>query len=59
MESYQVFDFKMNNGFYQHIIEKIEEAQGFATQWLWTYNNERPNMAIGGNTPAMKLKMAA
>jgi putative transposase len=44
---------------YQHIIEKIEEAQGFATQWLWTYNNDRPNMAIGGITPAMKLKMAA
>lgn len=31
----------------QHIIESIEEAQEFATQWLWTYNNERPNMGIG------------
>ena len=30
-----------------------------ATEWLWTYNNDRPNMAIGGITPAMKLKMAA
>ena len=34
-----------------------------ATQWcamgLWTYNNERPNMAIGGITPAMKLEQAA
>jgi len=29
------------------------------TQWLWTYNNDRPNMGIGGITPAMKLKMAA
>jgi putative transposase len=28
----------------------IEEAQLTATQWLWTYNNERPNMAIGGIT---------
>ncbi|NKX62620.1 transposase, partial [Labrenzia sp. 5N] len=28
-------------------------------RWLWTYNNERPNMAIGGITPAMKLKTAA
>ncbi|KAB2725363.1 transposase, partial [Brucella anthropi] len=28
-------------------------------QWLWTYNNERPNMGIGGVTPAQKLKMAA
>ena len=43
----------------QHIIENIEEAQDFATQWLWTYNNDRPNMGIGGITPVMKLKMAA
>ena len=43
----------------QYIIETIEEAQDFATQWLWTYNNDRPNMAIGGITPAQKLKMAA
>jgi putative transposase len=40
-------------------IESIEEAQDFATQWLRTYNNDRPNMGIGGVTPAMKLKMAA
>ncbi|MFD1229451.1 IS3 family transposase, partial [Pseudochrobactrum kiredjianiae] len=32
----------------QYIIETIEEAQAFATDWLWTYNNERPNMGIGG-----------
>jgi len=36
-----------------------EEAQNYATQWLWTYNNDRPNMSIGGITPAQKLKMAA
>ncbi len=42
-----------------YIIESIEEAQDQATQWLWTFNNDRPNMAIGGITPAMKLKMAA
>jgi putative transposase len=30
-----------------------------ATEWLWTYNNRRPNMGIGGVKPAMKLKMAA
>ena len=43
-------------------FETIEEAQMTATQWcamgLWTYNNERPNMAIGGITPAMKLEQA-
>jgi putative transposase len=43
----------------QYIIESIEEAQDHATQWLWTYNNDRPNMGIGGMTPAQKLKMAA
>jgi putative transposase len=43
----------------QNIIETIEEAQDYATQWLWTYNNERPNMGIGGITPAQKLKLAA
>lgn len=43
----------------QNIIESIEEAQEFATQWLWTYNNERPNKGIGGITPAQRLKMAA
>ena len=26
---------------------------------MWTYNNERPNMGIGGITPAQKLKMTA
>jgi putative transposase len=39
----------------RYIIETIEEAQDFATQWLWTYNNDRPNMGIGGITPAQKL----
>ena len=43
----------------QYIFETIEEAQDQATEWLWTYNNERPNIGIGGITPAMKLKMAA
>ena len=37
-------------------FNSIEEAQETATKWLWTYNNERPNMAIGGITPAMKVK---
>lgn len=26
---------------------------------IWTYYNERPNIGIGGTTPAQKLKMAA
>ena len=43
----------------QYIFETIEEAQDQATKWLWTYNNERPNMGLGDETPAMKLNMAA
>ena len=39
-------------------FSSIEHAQEEATKWLWTYNNERPNMAIGGITPAMKLENA-
>lgn len=42
-----------------YIFENIEEVQQIATEWLWTYNNERPNMGIGGFTPTQKLKMAA
>lgn len=39
-----------------YILETIEEVQEIATEWLWTYNHERPNMGIGGVTPVMKLK---
>ncbi len=43
----------------QFIFNTIEEVKEHATRWLWTYNNQRPNMGIGGITPAQKLKMAA
>lgn len=39
--------------------QKHTGGQEVATQWLWPYNNERPNMGIGGITPAQRLKMAA
>jgi len=35
-------------------FESIGQAQKLATDWLWTYNNERPNSAIGGIPPRMK-----
>ena len=41
----------------QYIFTTIKEVQNAATKWLWTYNNERPNMAIGGITPKQKLAM--
>ncbi|OWU82676.1 hypothetical protein ATO1_01900 [Phaeobacter sp. 22II1-1F12B] len=35
------------------------QVQQIATEWLRSYNNERPNMGNGGITPAQKLEMAA
>jgi putative transposase len=43
----------------QHLFESIEYAQLTATEWLWRYNTERPNMALGGITPHQKLAQAA
>jgi putative transposase len=43
----------------QYIFDSIDEVQDFATSWLWTYNNDRPNMGIGGITPIQKLNLAA
>lgn len=43
----------------QYLFDSIDEVQEAATRWLWTYNNERPNMAIGGITPIQKLALAA
>lgn len=43
----------------QYLFDSVEEVQEFATRWLWTYNHERPNMAIGGISPKQKLAMAA
>ena len=43
----------------QDIFESIDEVQEKATHWLWHYNNERPNMALGGITPIQKLHSGA
>ena len=43
----------------QYLFDSIDEVQGHATRWLWTYNNEWPYMALGGITPTMKLALAA
>jgi len=43
----------------QTLFGSIEEVHYAATRWLWTYNNERPNMALGGITPRQKLALAA
>ena len=41
-----------------HQFDSVAHAQDLATQWLWTYNNERPNMAIGGVPPRQLLNAA-
>jgi putative transposase len=43
----------------QYYWSSIEEVQDFATQWIWSYNNDRPNMALGGFTPKQHLARAA
>lgn len=41
-----------------HSFNSVKQAQILAIEWLWIYNNERPNSAIGGFPPAT-LSMAA
>ena len=43
----------------QYYWKDLEEVQLFATKWMWSYNYERPNMALGGFTPKQHLAMAA
>ena len=43
----------------EHLFESIEHAQQTATKWLWRYNHQRPNMALGGITPNQMLAKAA
>ena len=37
----------------------LEQVRQAAADWMWTYNHERPNMALGGFTPKQRLAMAA
>ena len=43
----------------QYAFDTLAEAQDYATRWMWSYNHERPNMALGGITPKQRLAMAA
>lgn len=43
----------------QYLFSSIGEVQEQATKWLWLYNNERPNTAIGGIPPKEKLLLVA
>jgi putative transposase len=39
-------------------IDDLAEVQDFATRWMWSYNHETPNMALGGITRKQRLAMA-
>lgn len=39
---------------HQNLFDNIAEVQEQATKWLWSYNNTRPNMGIGGIPPKFK-----
>ena len=41
-----------------HLFYSVAHAQLLAAQWLWSYNNERPHTAIGGDPPRCLLKAA-
>lgn len=41
-----------------NLFESVEHAQSLATEWMWTYNNERPHSAIGGVPPRQLLQAA-
>lgn len=41
------------------LFDSIEQVRDKASRWLWTYNHEHPNMALGGITPVQKLALAA
>jgi putative transposase len=40
----------------QFTFNTIEKFKEHATSWLWTYNNQRPNIGIGGITPRNKTE---
>ncbi len=46
-------------GHSQYYWAELDEVRDFVTRWMWYYNHDRPNMALGGITPKQRLAMAA
>lgn len=42
-----------------YVFRNLKEVREITDRWIREYNNERPNMAIGGITPIQKLAKAA
>lgn len=52
-------DARGSHSFATHSVANVVKlTQAFATRWLWSYNHERPHMALDGLTPMQKLAMA-
>ena len=43
----------------QYEFDTLANMQDYATSWMWSYNHDRPHMALGGITPKQRLAMAA
>ena len=43
----------------QYYWSELAEVQDFATKWIWSYNHDRPNMALAGFTPRQRLDTVA
>jgi putative transposase len=43
----------------QYEFDTLADMQDYATSCMWSYNNDRPHMALGGMTPKQRLAMAA
>jgi putative transposase len=43
----------------QYEFDTLADMQDYATGWMWSYNHDRPHMALGGITPKQRLAMVA
>ena len=43
----------------QYHWDSLAQVQEAATEWMWSYNHERPHMALGGITPKQRYAMTA
>jgi len=42
----------------QYLWKNLEKVELFSTNWMWSYNYDRPNIALRGFTPKQHLAMA-
>jgi len=53
-----LLNFRTKRDWLSHYIYRdIQEFKDKATDWLWAYNHERPNMGLHGITAIQKLKL--